>query len=312
MTNSFLENTSLSKLHLVRKRKTGRPKERRIRQKRKASRAKKRTIRPKKPSTKLPYRLKEIPIKQIRVWKEAQARSLDREGIKELAKSIRTEGLQNPPLVQRESKDSYLLMAGQRRLAALKRLRMRKVPVLIISKKQEIEDAKAVSVIENLHRRNMNAKDMAKACEYLAETMGKTKGARTLGVSMRTFRKYIGFAAVPDQVKDLVPKVITRDEATKLYQIIPNIKKAIERANKISKYDSPTRKRYLKALSEDPNASHAAVMRKTKKYRAKRRLLVRLQSKQAKGLSKESLHKEMEPEELANKIVSDWLSRRGY
>lgn len=311
MTNSFLENTSLSKLHLVRKRKTGIPKGRRIRQKRKASRTK-RTIRPKRPSAKLPYRLKEIPIKQIRVWKEAQARSLDREGIKELAKSIRTEGLQNPPLVQREGKDSYLLMAGQRRLAALKRLRMRKVPVLIISKKQEIEDAKAVSVIENLHRRNMNAKDMAKACEYLADTMGKTKGARTLGVSMRTFRKYIGFAAVPDQVKDLVPKVITRDEATKLYQIIPNIKKAIERATKISKYDSPTRKRYLKALSEDSSASHAAVMRKTKKYRAKRRLLVRLQSKQAKGLSKESLHKEMEPEELANKIVSDWLSRRGY
>lgn len=305
---------------MVRKRKVRKAKNRRTRQKR-VSRIKKRKNRRKTTRTKrlvkrstakLPYRLKEIPTKQIRVWKEAQARSLDREGIKELAKSIRMEGLQNPPLVQREGKDSYLLMAGQRRLAALKRLRMRKIPVLVISQKQEIEDAKAVSVIENLHRRNMNAKDMAKACEYLAETMGKTKGARTLGVSMRTFRKYLGFAAVPDQIKDLVPKVITRDDATKLYQIIPNIKKVIDIANKISKYDSPTRKRYLKALSEDPSASHASVMRKAKKYRAKKRLLVKLQSKQAKGLSKESLHKDMEPEELANKIVSDWLSRRGY
>ena len=58
------------------------------------------------------YRLREIPIKQIKVWKDAQARKLDREGIAELAKSIRNEGLQNPPMVQKESKNSYLLMSG--------------------------------------------------------------------------------------------------------------------------------------------------------------------------------------------------------
>ena len=50
------------------------------------------------------YRLREIPVKQIKVWKDAQARKLDREGITELARSIKNEGLQNPPMVQKESK----------------------------------------------------------------------------------------------------------------------------------------------------------------------------------------------------------------
>jgi len=42
------------------------------------------------------YRLREIPIKQIKIWKDAQARKLDREGIAELAKSIKNEGLLFP------------------------------------------------------------------------------------------------------------------------------------------------------------------------------------------------------------------------
>jgi len=105
------------------------------------------------------YRLREIPIKQIKVWKDAQARKLEREGVSELAKSIKAEGLQNPPMVQKEG-SSYLLMSGQRRLAALKRLRAKKIPVLVLTKKTEydLEDAKAASVVENIHRKNMNVR----------------------------------------------------------------------------------------------------------------------------------------------------------
>ena len=50
------------------------------------------------------YRLREIPLKSVKVWKDAQARKLDRKGVTELARSIKTEGLQNPPMVQKEGK----------------------------------------------------------------------------------------------------------------------------------------------------------------------------------------------------------------
>ena len=57
------------------------------------------------------------------------------------------------------------------------------------------------SVIENIHRKNMNVKDMADACAFLAEQMGKSKAAQSLGLSMSTFKKYHGFAGVPDKLK---------------------------------------------------------------------------------------------------------------
>jgi len=43
------------------------------------------------------YKLREIPIKKIKIWKTAQARKLNREGVAELAKSIFLENVFKTP-----------------------------------------------------------------------------------------------------------------------------------------------------------------------------------------------------------------------
>jgi ParB family chromosome partitioning protein len=259
------------------------------------------------------YRLKEIPIKQIKVWKEAQARKLDRDGISELAKSIKTEGLQNPPMVQKEG-NMYLLMSGQRRLAALKRLGAKKIPVLVLTRKTEYDtpDAKAASVIENIHRKNMNVKDMAEACAFLAEQMGKSKAAQSLGLAMSTFKKYYGFAGVSDKLKELVPKILSRDGATKLYQIIPDVSKAVKIAHQISELEPQIKKRYLKVLGYNPNLSHNKIMKKVRSMTLQQNVSVKLSKRKTRGLLIQSRRKDIHPNELANKIISDWLDKRGY
>ncbi|HYL66839.1 MAG TPA: ParB/RepB/Spo0J family partition protein [Nitrosopumilaceae archaeon] len=275
--------------------------------------AKRRTVRKTRYTSKVSYRLKEIPIKQIQVWKEAQARKLDRAGISELSKSIRTEGLQNPPMVQKEG-NRYLLMSGQRRLAALKRLGAKKIPVLVLTRKTEYDtpDAKAASVVENIHRKNMNVKEMADACAFLAEQMGKSKAAQSLGLSMSTFKKFHGFAGVPDKLKELVPKIISRDAATKLHQIIPDVSKAVKIANQISKLESQIKKRYLKVLERNPNSSHKKIMKKARSLALQQNVSLRLSKRKTRGLDVQSRRQDLHPNELANKIVSDWLSKRGY
>jgi ParB family chromosome partitioning protein len=85
-------------------------------------------------SNPISYHLKDVPINTITIWKDAQARTLDLTDIDSLAKSIQQEGLQNPLMVQRNGTNSYLLMAGQRRLEALKRLGAKTIPVLVLDK----------------------------------------------------------------------------------------------------------------------------------------------------------------------------------
>ncbi len=258
------------------------------------------------------YRLKEIPIKYIKIWKDAQARKLDREGIAELAKSIKNEGLQNPPMVQRNGKNSYLLMSGQRRLAALKRLGAKKIPVLLLnnSTKYDVQDAKAASVVENLHRNKMNTKDMTAACVFLTESVGKSKAAKSLGMSSQTLKKYLGFAAVPDRLRQFVPKELSRDDCVKLYQVIPNLSKAVSVAEKIIPLDQKLRRGYLKVLSRSPKSSHLKLLKKAKSGLLQQRVVILLNKGNARKLRSLAVRKDIEVVEMADKILSDYLKRR--
>lgn len=258
------------------------------------------------------YRLREIPTRQIKVWKDAQARKLDREGISELARSIKTEGLQNPPMVQKESKNSYLLMSGQRRLAALKRLGAKKIPVLLLTQntRYDLDDAKAASVIENLHRNKMNSKDMTSACVFLAKSVGKNKAAQSLGISQQTLKKYLGFAAVPDKLKEYVPKELSRDDATKLHQIIPNVPQAVRIAEKIIPLDSRLRKQYLRNLAKSPKSSHLKILKKAKAGLLQRKVTLELNKGNARKMQRLAARNNLEVAEMADKIVSDYLKRR--
>ena len=259
------------------------------------------------------YKLREVPIKQIKIWKTAQARKLNREGVAELAKSIKAEGLQNPPLIQKNGK-GYLLMSGQRRLAALKRLRAKKIPALVLTRNTayDVHDAKAASVGENIHRKNMDVKDTAAACKFLAEEIGKSKAAQSLGMSMVTFKKFHGFAGVPEKLKELVPKKISRDEATKLHIIIPNLTKSLKMVERISKLDSRTKKAYLRELAKNPKGTHKKLLKKARSQILQRKISFNLSKSKARGLGTQSKRYDMDANEFASKIVKDWLKRKGY
>ncbi|WP_316504323.1 ParB/RepB/Spo0J family partition protein [Nitrosopumilus sp.] len=258
------------------------------------------------------YRLREIPIKQIKVWKDAQARKLDREGIAELARSIKNEGLQNPPMVQKESKNSYLLMSGQRRLAALKRIGAKKIPVLLLTQntKYDLEDAKAASVVENLHRNKMNIRDMTQACVFLTESIGKAKAAQSLGISQQTLKKYLGFAAVPDSLKIYVPKELSRDDVTKLYQAIPNVSKAVQIAEKIIPLDQRLRKLYLQTLARSSKMSHPKLLKNAKAKLLQQKVTVELNKVNAKKLQSMAAKNDMQVTDMAGKILSSYLKKR--
>jgi ParB family chromosome partitioning protein len=259
---------------------------------------------------KIHYRVKIIPIKKIRVWDEAQARTLDREGIAELAKSIKNEGLQNPPMVQKDGRGQFLLMSGQRRLAALKKLRAKKIPVLVLTKGYDLENAKAASVIENLHRRGMKPKDMAHSCSFLAEKMGISKGASSLGISRQTFKKYVGFAALPAPLKSLVPRTITSSVAIQLHQMVPNVNKSVKIAHRISRLDARMQKSYLKALQKHPKANHPTLLRQARLLSVRKTVPVTLPKTYAKRLERISMYRDEDPEKLAQQIVVSWLAKR--
>ncbi|MEK0323690.1 MAG: transcriptional regulator, partial [Nitrosopumilus sp.] len=142
------------------------------------------------------------------------------------------------------------------------------------------------------------------------ESVGKAKAAQSLGISSRTLKKYLGFAAVPDRLKQYVPKELSRDDATRLYQIIPNISKAIRIAEKIIPLDQKLRKQYLRTLTRSPKSSHPKLLKKAKAGLLQQKVTIDLSKGNARKLRNLAIRNDVEVTEMAYKIMSDYLKRR--
>lgn len=101
----------------------------------------------------------EIPVPLIDV-SEANTRKDLRDGqrdstIEDLARSIERQGLLSPITVFPKPGGRYALVAGQRRLLAFQYLDRETIPA-IVHEAMTDEAATAVSLVENIHRADMN------------------------------------------------------------------------------------------------------------------------------------------------------------
>jgi len=113
--------------------------------------------------------LKDIPLEKIRPNPLQPREYFDREKIKELADSINEVGLINP--IQARPKDEgYEIIAGERRWKACQIARKKTIPVII----KNVDDGELMveSLIENVHRENLQDVEKAKALKIIMEKEG--------------------------------------------------------------------------------------------------------------------------------------------
>ena len=111
--------------------------------------------------------------------------------IEDLAQSIAKQGLLSPITVFQKPDRRYGLVAGQRRLLACKHLGMKSISA-IVRDSMSASDATAISLVENVHRADMNPTDKARAYQTLHEKFGDLASvSRETGVGIATIKKYI-------------------------------------------------------------------------------------------------------------------------
>ncbi|MCW3134992.1 MAG: ParB/RepB/Spo0J family partition protein [Methanophagales archaeon] len=137
-------------------------------------------------------RIAEIELSEFNTRKDLNAGTEDT-GIEDLANSIKEKGLLNPITVRRNIDDTYSLIAGQRRFLACKSLGWDTIPAIIRDITDDT-DATIISLIENVHRADMNPIDKARAYQMIYKKYHDySKVAKETGVSVSTVRKYLTF-----------------------------------------------------------------------------------------------------------------------
>lgn len=132
-----------------------------------------------------PVGLFEIPVSKVVPNPHQPRREFNDGSLKELAESIRSEGLLQP-IVVRKREGNYELIAGERRWRACQQLKLRMIPARII---EASETSSAVlSLIENLQREDLNPveeamgyasllKDFDLTQEQVAERVGRGRAS---------------------------------------------------------------------------------------------------------------------------------------
>ncbi len=143
-----------------------------------------------------------LPILSIHPNAEQPRTDFDEARLTELAASITAHGVIQPIIV-RKHKDSYQIVAGERRWRAAQIAGLVEVPVVI----QEIADAELleVALIENIQREDLNPIEAAQAFDKLSK-LGHSQeeiGRRT-GKDRATIANLIRLLRLPKEVQDLV------------------------------------------------------------------------------------------------------------
>jgi len=125
----------------------------------------------------------------------------DDASLKELAESIRKQGVVQPVLVRRNPQGGYELIAGERRWRAAQMAGLNTIPAII----KEVSDAEMLqlALIENLQRQDLNPLEAARGYQRLTKQFQLTQDevAATVGKERSTVANYLRLLTLPDAVK---------------------------------------------------------------------------------------------------------------
>lgn len=148
-----------------------------------------------------PKRLEEIDIKRIVPNPNQPRKSFDDESIAELAQSIQEVGLIQP-LIVRKTDAGYELVAGERRLRAMKLINMEKATCIVQADVKE-EASAVMALIENLQRENLHYLEEAQCYSELLAGFNMTQEelAKRLGKSQSSIANKMRLLKLSEEVK---------------------------------------------------------------------------------------------------------------
>ncbi len=122
--------------------------------------------------------------------------------LKQLADSIKAQGLLQPIVVRPGKTSNYELIAGERRLRACQSIGLKSIPAII--KNITDQACLALAVIENIQRQDLNVVELAQSLHALASKYGMTHAevGRIVGKSRAAVSNLIRLLQLCDTVKN--------------------------------------------------------------------------------------------------------------
>lgn len=152
----------------------------------------------------------------------------DENALNELAESIKNQGVIQPVTVRKMGYDKYQLISGERRLRASKMAGLKTIPVFI--RVANDEQMLEMALIENIHRENLNAIEVAISYQRLLEECKLTQDqlSEKVGKDRSTVSNFLRLLKLPAEIQIAIRDgYITMGHARALVNISDKTKQLI-------------------------------------------------------------------------------------
>jgi ParB family chromosome partitioning protein len=148
--------------------------------------------------------LRTLAVGSIQPGRYQPRTGMDPERLKELADSIRAQGLIQPIVVRPIARDRYEIIAGERRWRAAQLAELTEVPCVV----REVPDQAtiAMALIENIQREDLNPLEEAAALKRLIDEFSLThqQAAEAVGRSRAAVSNMLRLLDLPPDIKQLL------------------------------------------------------------------------------------------------------------
>ena len=146
----------------------------------------------------------ELPINDIARSPYQPRRDFREEELKELAESLKNNGLVQPPTVRKLANGRYELIAGERRMRAAQLAGWRKIRVTVVE--ADDQTAAVMTTTENLQREDLNPIEEAVSYKTLQDKFDLTQQevAEKVGKGRATVANAIRLLELPEEVRELL------------------------------------------------------------------------------------------------------------
>ena len=149
-------------------------------------------------------KLDEVPIDYVSPNPDQPRTNFKKEEIEELGASIEKDGVLQPILVRMVAKNSYQIIAGERRWQACKLIGLKTVPIR--SKEADDDKALELALVENVQRSDLNPIEEAYGYRRLMERRNMTQSevAQAMSKGRSTVANALRLLELPEEAQQLL------------------------------------------------------------------------------------------------------------
>jgi ParB family chromosome partitioning protein len=148
----------------------------------------------------------QIDVKSVRANPYQPRQEFDENEIRQLAESLKKQGLLQPVVVRPAGPGFYELVAGERRWRAARLAGLEKIPAIV----KDVDDKKMLelALVENLQRRDLNPMEKARAFRQLMQQHGWTQEdlADAVAMSRPAVANFMRLLELPAEIQEAVAR----------------------------------------------------------------------------------------------------------